>query len=135
MRQIRITICIFIAVVIAVANAPFSLYAKDDHRSSQLRTTRLIGRIVVQPKRTVVEGKDGVEVVFDKPSADQLLRFTNDAVGHRKVFFVNRRKLATPRLLDPIKEGCVLRAINWRLGCSGDDGLFSAGAGIDLALE
>ncbi len=133
MRQIQVTIFILMVVVIAGANVPLSLYAQDDHHSSQRQPTQLIGLKAVQAQRTVVEGKDGIEIIFDEPSAERLLRFTNGAAGRRIVFFVNRRKLATLRLLDPLKEGSVL--LTGDLDSLAIDELFSTRASIDLALE
>jgi hypothetical protein len=73
-----------------------------------------------------VEGKDGIEIIFDKFSGERLRQFTNKAVGRRIVVFVNQRKLATLRLLDPITTGDMdgLAAV----------ALLSTGAVIDLAL-
>jgi hypothetical protein len=69
---------------------------------------RLGGLRVVAARRVTVEGKGGIEVDFDTRSAEQLVHFTAGAVGQRVTVMVQGRKLATLRLLDPLKDGRIL---------------------------
>ncbi len=135
MPKVRTHIFAFIALGVVLASAPFlPASAQDGQRSpALLRPTQITGLRAVQVKRTVVEDKAGIEVTFDKPSAERVLSFTTDAVGRRIAFFVNQRKLATLRLLDPIKEGNIL--LTGVLDSVASEALFSAGAVIDIAFE
>jgi hypothetical protein len=81
----------------------------------------------------MVEGKNGIEITFDKPSAERLRQFTIGAVGQRMTIFVNQRKLATLRLLDPLVDGQVL--VTGHLDSKAAEGLFSPGAVVDLEIE
>ncbi|MGO9544777.1 MAG: hypothetical protein ACLPPF_08285 [Rhodomicrobium sp.] len=120
--------------LLATAGVPLlPSHAQDGQESVQARPTQLTGLLALEAKRTIVESKNGIEVIFDKPSGERLLRFTNDAAGRRMIVFVNHKKLATLRLLDPIKEGKVL--LTGDLDRLAIDELLSGGATIDLALE
>lgn len=88
---------------------------------------------MVEAKRTTFEGKNGIIVTFDKPSGERLLQFTTDAAGRRMIVSVNHRKLATARLLDPIKEGKMM--LTGGLDRLAIEALLSGGATIDLVLE
>jgi hypothetical protein len=121
---------IILAIAVAVVSA-LSARAQNMPRSSQ--PTQVSGLVVVEARRTTVEGTDGIEITFDKASAERLLQFTHDAVGRRMIFFLNRRKLATLRLLDPIKDGNVV--LTGDLDRAAVDKLFSGSAVIDVELE
>ncbi|MGO9545750.1 MAG: hypothetical protein ACLPPF_13280 [Rhodomicrobium sp.] len=117
--------------LMGATSAPFlPSHAQDSQSSAQLRPTQLTGLVA---ERTIIEGKDGIDLTFDKPSAGRLLRFTNDAVGRRVTVFVNHRKLGTLLVRAPIKDGKA--QLTGDLDSGAGDALFSPGAVIDLALE
>jgi hypothetical protein len=120
---------IFTFIVAATAVAQFcQLRAQDTPRPAELT-----GLQIVKAERTIVEGKNGIEVTFDSLSAERLRQFASDAVGRRMVVSVNQRRLATLRLLDPIVDGKILLIGDFdRLA---RDALFSAGAVLNLEIE
>jgi hypothetical protein len=118
-------ISLIMAMIAAVAPLPPT--------RAQVVNAKLSGLMIVEAERKSIEGKSGIEITFDKPSADRLLRFTRDAVGRHIVFIVNQRKLASLRLLDPIVDGRIL--LTGDLDAASREALFSAGATIDLELE
>jgi len=79
-----------------------AVQAQGDTRSSLTSSAELTGLRAVLAKRVVVGGKEAVEIVFDEPSAERFRQFANGAVGHRIVFFVDQRKLAALRLVEPL---------------------------------
>jgi hypothetical protein len=93
----------------------------------------LNGLQIANAEQTVVEGKNGIGITFDSASAEQLRQFTSNAVGYRIVVFVNQRRLATLRLLDPIVEGKIL--LTGDLDKLAKEALFVAGAIVDLKIE
>jgi hypothetical protein len=119
----------FIFIAAAAAVAQFSqLRAQDTPRPAELT-----GLQIAKAERTIIEGKNGVEVTFDSLSAERLRQFTSDAVGRRMVVSVNQRRLAALRLLDPIVEGKILLTGDFdRLA---REALFSAGAVLNLEIE
>jgi preprotein translocase subunit SecD len=119
----------FIFIVAAAAVAQFSqLLAQDTPRPAGLT-----GLHITKAERTIVEGKNGIDVTFDSLSAERLRQFTSDAVGRRMVVSVDQRRLATLRLLDPIVEGKILLTGNFdRLA---REALLSTGAVLDLEIE
>jgi hypothetical protein len=120
---------IFIFVVAAAAVVQFSqLRAQDTPRPAELT-----GLQIAKTERTIVEGKNGIEVTFDSLSAERLRQFTSDAVGRRIVVSVNQRRLATLRLLDPIVEGRIL--LTGDFDGFATEALFSAGAVLNLEVE
>jgi hypothetical protein len=112
-----------------------SLHAQDGGQVLQWSSqpTQVSGLVVAGTRRTTVEGTDGIEITFDQASAERLLRFTHDAVGRRMIFFLNRKKLATLRLLDRIEDGNVL--LTGDLDSEAVNQLFSGGAVMDVAFE
>jgi hypothetical protein len=119
----------FVFIVAAAAVAQFSqLRAQDTPRPAELT-----GLQIVKAERTIVEGKNGIEVTFDRLTAERLRQFTSDAVGRRMVVSVNQRRLATLRLLDPIVEGKILLTGDFDRLAS--EALFSAGAVLNLEIE
>jgi len=94
---------------------------------------RIVGLVVLKVERTTVEGQSGIEVSFDKLSAERLREFTSGAIGKRITFIVNQRKLATLRLLDPLTDGNVL--LTGPLDDLAVEALFARGALVDLEVE
>ena len=123
-----------VLIVAAVASAPLlvrTCYGQD--QQTQALSIRLDGLQVTQARHTFVEGKDGIDIDLDKPSAERLRKFTNEFVGRRLVVFVNHRRLATLRLLDPV-TGNGLRVTGDDLDGVVAQPVFSPGAIIDLAV-
>jgi hypothetical protein len=119
----------FIFIVVAAAVAQFSqLRAQDTPRRVELT-----GLQIAKAERTIVEGKNGIEITFDSLSAERLRQFTSDAVGRRIVVSVNQRRLGTLRLLDPLVEGKIL--LTGDLDSLAREALFSAGAVLNLEIE
>jgi hypothetical protein len=118
------------AAVIAVGAVAFSPPLRAQGAAQPARVT---GLLVVRAEKTVVDGKNGINVTFDEPSAERLRQFTRSATGLRAVFVVNQVKLATLRVLGPILYGKVL--------LTGDpdnqaaEALLAPGAVVDLQLE
>jgi hypothetical protein len=94
---------------------------------------RLVALQIATAARVVVEGQNGIEVTFDQPSAERLRNFTRDAVGHHFAVFVDDRRLATLRLLDPIVDGNIL--LTGDLDKASSEMLFSPHAAVRLDLE
>jgi preprotein translocase subunit SecD len=97
-----------IAILICLAAAVSLVQLPSTHAEDRQLPAQLSGLQIVKAERTIVEGKSGIEITFDEPSAERFRRFTSNAVGRRMVFFVNQRSLATLRLLDPLTKGNVL---------------------------
>jgi hypothetical protein len=119
----------FIFIVVAAVVAQFAqLRAQDTPRPAELA-----GLLIVKTERTIVEGKNGIEITFDSHSAERLRQFTSDAVGRRIVVSVNQRRLATLRLLDPIVEGRIL--LTGDFDGFATEALFSPAAVLNLEIE
>jgi hypothetical protein len=130
MRQFPATSFI---LAIAVAVVPIRPGKKSQVLPRSYQPTRVSGLVVTGARRRTVEGKDGIEITFNRTSAERLLGFTHGTVGRRMIFFLNRKKIATLRLLDPIEDGNVL--LTGDLDSTLVNRLFSGGAVIDVALE
>jgi hypothetical protein len=120
----RVATLIFVAVAAAVGQI------------SQLRaeeSTRLTDLTIAKAERMVIQGRNGIKITFDGPSAERLRQFTRDLVGRRTVVFVNQQRLATARLLAPIVNGNILVAGD--LDSLASEALFSAGAVLTLEVE
>jgi hypothetical protein len=120
----------FLALVTASASA--ILIELPSAAGPQTNVAKVAGLVVVEVKPTMIEGKNGIEVTLDKSSAERLLRFSHGAVGKHMTFFVNQKKLATLRLLDPIENGNVL--FTGDLDTAAVEDLFASGAVIDAVL-
>jgi hypothetical protein len=92
--------------------------------------TELTGLVVAKVERTIVEGQNGIEITFDKASAERLRQFTNGGVGQSLQFFVDQKKLAMLRLIDPLADGNVLLT-----GRIDNAALISSGASVTVKFE
>jgi hypothetical protein len=101
--------------------------------STSAAVYRLDGLRVLAARRVTVEGKEGIEVDFDAQSAERLVHFTVGVVGRRVAVMVLGRRLATLRLLDPLKDGQIL--LTGGLDQEAADALFAHGATVDLVAE
>jgi hypothetical protein len=72
--MLRSLSCLFVSVAMVFCIPAISV--------SQATKTRLAGLVVVLETHVTIEGKDGIEITFDKASAERLLLLTNCAVGH-----------------------------------------------------
>jgi hypothetical protein len=92
--------------------------------------TELTGLVVAKVERTIAEGQNGIEITFDKASAERLRQFANGGVGRNLQFVVDQKKLATLRLIDPLIDGNVLLA-----GQIDNPALISSGANVTVKFE
>jgi hypothetical protein len=120
----RVATLIFVALAAAVGQ--FSLLRAEE-------STRLTDLTIAEAERTVIEGRNGIKITFDGPSAERLRQFTRDLVGRRIVVLVNQRRLATALLLPPIVNGNTLVAGD--LDSLASEALFSAGGVLTLEIE
>jgi hypothetical protein len=122
----RSVILKFMAILIVITLTSMApVRAKD-----RTRLTESTGLVVTKVERTIVEGQNGIEVTFDKASADRLRQFTNGKVGRSLEFVVDRKRLATLRLIDPLISGNVLLS-----GQISNTALISSGATVTVKLE
>jgi hypothetical protein len=115
-----------ISVALAAAVGQFSLSRAEE-------STRLTDLTIAKAERMVFEGRNGIKITFDGPSAERLRQFTRDFVGYRIVVLVNQRRLATALLLAPIVNGTILVAGD--LDSLASEALFSGGAVLTLEIE
>jgi hypothetical protein len=120
----RVATLIFVALAAAVGQ--LSLLRAEE-------STRLTDLTIAKAERMVFDGRNGIMITFDGPSAERLRQFTRDFVGCRIVVLVNQRKLATALLLAPIVNGNILVA--GQLDKLASEALFSAGAVLTLEIE
>ncbi len=120
----RAATLIFVALAALVGQ--FSLLCAEE-------STRLADLTVAKAERMVFEGRNGIKITFDGPSADRLRQFTHDLVGRRIVVLVNQRRLATARLLAPIVNGDIV--LTGDLDDLASEALFSAGAVLTMEIE
>jgi len=121
-----VTILIF-TIALAIAQLS-SVRAQDSQQPAELKDLR-----VAQAKPTTVEGKNGIEIRFDGPSADRVRQFTSRAVGRSIIVLVNQRMLAKLRVLDPIEDGNIL--LTGDFDSEVGEALSSGGAMLDLKIE
>jgi hypothetical protein len=127
--RIVLTWATTLVFIVAIAIAQFSpLRAQDRQQPTKLGDLR-----VAQAKRTTVEGKSGIEITFDRPSADRVRRFTGEAVGRSIIVEVNHRALSKLRVLDPIADGNIL--LTGDLDSEASEALFSRGATVNLKVQ
>lgn len=120
----RAATLIFVALAALVGQ--FSLLCAEE-------STELADLTVAKAERMVFEGRNGIKITFDGPSADRLRQFTHDLVGRRIVVLVNQRRLATARLLAPIVNGDIV--LTGDLDDLASEALFSAGAVLTMEIE
>jgi hypothetical protein len=120
----RVATLVFVALAAAVGQ--FSLLRAEE-------STRLTDLTIAKAERMVFEGRNGIKITFDGPSAERLRQFTRDFVGRRIVVLVNQRRLATALLLAPIVNGNILVAGD--LDSLASEALFSADAVLTLEIE
>jgi hypothetical protein len=122
-----LTTALFVAACIAAAVPSLA------QSSTSGAANRLDGLRVVAARRVTVEGEQGIEVNFDALSAERLLHFTVGGVGRRVTIMVRGRRLATLRLLDPLKDGHIL--LTGDLDSEVADMLFAPNATVEVAIE
>jgi hypothetical protein len=94
----------FMAMLTAIAlTCMVSVRAQDKARPGELT-----GLVVAKVEKTIVEGQNGIEITFDKASAERLRQFTDGSVGRILEFAVDGKKLIQLRLIDPLTDGNVL---------------------------
>jgi preprotein translocase subunit SecD len=92
--------------------------------------TELTGLVVAKVEETTVQGQNGIEITFDKASAERLRQFTNGKVGRSLEFVVDQKRLVTLRLIDPLTDGNILLT-----GQMDNAALISSGATVTVKLE
>jgi hypothetical protein len=122
-RSVRLTFIAALTTIAIISMIPV-------RAQETVHPTELTGLIVTKVERTVVEGQDGIEVTFDKASAERLRAFTSGGVGRSLEFVVDQKKLVTLRLIDPLTDGNVLLT-----GHIDNAGLISSGATVTVKLE
>jgi hypothetical protein len=134
MRRIATLVAIAAAAAVGIPTLVYGSYRFDRVEQSHAQSTQILGLHVAQAQRTSIEGRDGINITFDKSSAERVRQFTRDVVGRRVVVFVNQRRLATLHLLDPITgEGLLLTGD--ALDGVATQALFSCDSVVDLAVE
>lgn len=126
-RTALLITAMFVAVCIAAAVPTFAQSATSDPAN------RLEGLRVVAARRVTVEGKQGIEVNLDALSAVRLLHFTVGGVGRRLTIMVRGRRLATLRLLDPLRDEHIL--LTGDLDSEVADVLCAPNAMVEVAIE
>ena len=101
LRSISLTLIAMLTAIALTSIVPAR--AQDGDRRGELT-----GLVVAKVERTAVEGQNGIEITFDKTSAEQLRQFTTGSVGRILEFVVDGKKLARLRLIDPLTDGNVL---------------------------
>ena len=116
----------FMAMLIAITVASMiPVRAKD-----RAQPTELTGLVVAKVEETTVQGQNGIEITFDKASAERLYQFTNGKVGRSLEFVVDQKRLVTLRLIDPLTDGNILLT-----GQIDNAALISSGANVTVKLE
>jgi hypothetical protein len=117
----------------AAVIAASTLWPLLAHSEAAAQPKRLTGLLVTKAQRTMADGKNGIEITFDNPSAERVRQFTSGAAALRVTVSVNQSKLGTLRLLGPLVDGNLL--VTGQLDSQAVERLFSPDALVDLEIE